>query len=72
MAAAANARPTREANPLFFDGPLPAPTNPGEVYLAAILGELCAIREILMATAPPRADGLVELREPKGNKSRRG
>jgi len=56
MAAAA------KPSPLFLDGPQPAPTNPGEVYLAAILGELCAIRELLMATAPPRADAE---REPK-------
>jgi hypothetical protein len=64
MAAAAKAGQTPVPQPLFIDGPLPAPTTPGDQYLAAILGELCAIREILMATAPPaRTDGLVELRE---------
>ena len=56
MAAAA-----KQPNPLFLDGPLPAPTTTGDVYLAAILGELCAIREILLAPAPPRAD--VELQD---------
>jgi len=66
MAAAA-----KQPNPLFLDGPLPAPTSTGDVYLAAILGELCAIRELLMAPAPPRADGLVELREPKDKPRRR-
>jgi hypothetical protein len=64
-----------EAKPLFHKGTLPAPTTPAEQYLQLILGELCAIRELLVAeglaslapAAPPVA---LELREPKPKQQR--
>lgn len=37
------------AKPLFQSRVLPAPTTTADQYLAAILAELCAIRELLVA-----------------------
>jgi hypothetical protein len=62
------------SKPLFQSKPLPACVTPGDQFLALILGELIAIRELLsrgMFNELPETVTPLDLREPAPKTSKR-